>query len=738
MAGNLNLNINGDARRARQALNDVASGAERAARITDQLSRSYDHLEHEATQAQHRIDQLNDEIRDNGPTAELTAEITELQRRLATIGDERQGIQRLQAQFRRSTAAAQQLDHQLAATRRELDRLNDEYSRGGDPAVLRRIQEQQRELNRLAGIRRRIATEDEDNQHRLSRLAAEAHRAQLIRDQQARRQAEEDERNRRGFLGNAVRDAARLARRGAGAAAGQFNAAAEGVNKTDVYTKAGIIGAAIPVGVTALAAAGGAVIGAGAIAAVGIGIKGAVDGPGGQVIKDEFASLVDDLRGRFTAATADWFQPLVGSAHTFREALDEIPMEQIFADAKDFIDPLAEGVAGLAKGAGKGFAALVHEGEPVVKRLSKEFGELGDDIDESLSAISMGAQGGADALGDILDLTGAIIRGFGKMVLGAEKIYETLENAPVTGWFHDMWAEFLESDAPKDVPAFAADLDGVAQSANGVAASGDKVADAWEGAAAAMEDYEDTLHNIVDVQLGVLDAAIGYEQSLDDLTDSIKENGKNWDITTQKGRDNTEALEEAYKAALEYRDAQVANGEQVGVANARLDAQIEFLRRVAMQAGMTKEEFDRMTAGLKNFINAPQDKTITTTFVTKRIDYVSVEGRVGDGTDLRRQTGKAYASGGVVDQSGWSLVGEKGPELRWLNKGDYITDAARTAQMLTSRMGGSGSGGGASGNIGIRFAGDTNSWLAQAFMAGIANGQVQIFDSSGQPVTARP
>ena len=47
MAG-LNLNINGDARRAQQALNDVATGSERAARITDQLARSFDHLENEA------------------------------------------------------------------------------------------------------------------------------------------------------------------------------------------------------------------------------------------------------------------------------------------------------------------------------------------------------------------------------------------------------------------------------------------------------------------------------------------------------------------------------------------------------------------------------------------------------------------------------------------------------------------------------------------------------------------
>lgn len=731
----LNLNVSGDARRARAALNDVASGSERAARVADQLSRSFDHLEREATQAQHRIDELNEEIANSGPTAELNAELTQLQHRLANIGDERQGITSLRAQFRRSTAAAQQLDHQLAATRRELDRLNDEYSQGGDPNVLRRIQEQQREMERLAGIRRRIAAEDEDNQHRLGRLAAEAHRAQMLRDLQARRQAEEDERNRRGFLGNALRDSARMAQRGARRVANSALNYAD-ANQGSLYVKAGILGAAVPVGVTALAAAGGAVIGAGAIAAVGVGIKGALDGPAGAAIKNEFGSLTDDLLARFQASTDDWWQPLIGSTHTFRDALNEIPMEQIFADAKDYIDPLAEGFAGLAAGTGKGIAALVHEAGPVVDRLGKEFNDLGGDIEVAFQAISQGAAGGADALGDLIDLTGSLIRAFGMMVLGAEHIYESFKKLPVLGAAYEKLLDFWTPDDPDVIPTLAADLDGVVQSGDGVAATGNDIADAWQGADKAMEEYEETLHRIVDVQLGLLDANIGYEQSLDDLTESIKDNGKNWDITTQKGRDNTSALEDAYKAAIEYRDAQVANGEQVGVANQRLSEQIAYLEGVAIKAGMTKARFDAMTAGLKNFMAVDSNKTITVTTINKHIDYgVSVEGRIGSGEDPRTQTGKAYAAGGMVDQSGWSLVGEKGPELRWLNKGDYITDAARTAQMLTSRFGGA-SGGGASGGgratLTVAGGGEFGAFIQKL----VDTGQIQLF-VDGQPVTAR-
>lgn len=42
--------------------------------------------------------------------------------------------------------------------------------------------------------------------------------------------------------------------------------------------------------------------------------------------------------------------------------------------------------------------------------------------------------------------------------------------------------------------------------------------------------------------LGFANAEIGYQQALDDVTESVKENGKNHDINTQKGRDNMTAL----------------------------------------------------------------------------------------------------------------------------------------------------------------------------------------------------
>jgi hypothetical protein len=464
-------------------------------------------------------------------------------------------------------------------------------------------------------------------------------------------------------------------------AAGEINKVLEGPLGTGLK-----IGVGAAVGTTALAAAGGATIGAAGAGAVGAGVAGALKGPNAEIIKSEFGELVGELKGRWVDSTADWWQPVISGIGILEQGLDEIPIEQIFADAAKYIEPLAKGISGLVAGTGKGIAALVKEAGPVVDRLGKEFDELGGDVETAFTAISQGADGGADALGDLLDLTGALIQGFGMMVLGAEHLYKTLEEAPVLGWMQDKLMDFWTPDDEAAIPAFARDLDGVAQSADGVAQGGKAVEDAWEGAAAAMQDAADTADRLFDAQMGAVDASVAWEQSIDDLTDSIKENGRNWDITTQKGRDNTTQLMESINAAKAVRDANIENGMSVAEANRKYEQQIAYLESVARKAGMTKEQFDAMTKALLNYINTPQDKTITTKFVD--IHYVSTEGRIGSGEDPRTKTGRAYASGGEVAETGFSLVGEQGPELRFLSKGDYIATAAQTKAMLSGGGGG--------------------------------------------------
>lgn len=665
----INLRING-LRDAQRELNDVANGAQRTARITDQLARAYDNLEEEASEAQRALDRVNDEIADTGPTEELNAELVRLQQRLSDIGDERRGIQDLQGQFRRASASAAQLDHQLADVRRELDRLNDEYARGGDPAVLRQIQEQQQALDRLAGTRRRIAAEDENNQRRLARMAEEARRAQARRDDEDRRRSEDED--NRSFL-------RRLARRA--------SAAGDGLQGAPVPPAALAVGGAIgaAAAVPLLAAIGGALTGAIGAGVAGAGIAGAIMGDP-EKFKAEWASATDTIKAEFLGATQVFSGPTLDAIRGIGPLVKGWDLGEMFADAAKYVPVIVRGVEGFATGIVRGVSAMVDKGEPAVKALSAGLAEIGEAAGDAFEDIADGAEGGAEALGDVLGATAQIVRGFGRIVGAAEDAYGYIHEHPIEATFASAGLALpivlfdQLNDVSDQVSGTLANLGGVGSAAGGA------VKDAWEGAAAAMQDAADTADLLFETQMDLAGASVGWEQSIDDLTESIKENGKNWDITTQKGRDNTTALMDSIEAAKKVRDANIANGESVASANAKYEAQIAYLRDVASKAGLTRAQFDAMTVALLNYINAPMNKTITTRFVD--IHYVSQEGRIGSGEDPRTRTGKAYASGGSVASSGVSLFGEQGPELRFASKDDYIATAAQTKKILGSGGGG--------------------------------------------------
>lgn len=667
----INLRING-LRDAQRELNDVATGAQRTARITDQLARSFDHLENEAEDAQRALDRVNDEIANNGPTAELNAELAQLQHRLSEISDERRVGENLRAQFRRSTAAAAQLDHQLAATRRELDRLNDEYSRGGDPAVLRQIQDQQRALERLNSTRRGIATEDEQNQRRLANLAEEARRTQARRDDETRRRQEDEDNS--SWL--------RRLRRRASNAGGSLQGA-------PVPPQAMAIGAAIgaSAAVPLLAAIGGALTGAVGAGIAGAGIAGAIMGDP-ETFKQAWADATGSVKSEFLDATAVFAGPTLEAIRGIGPLVESWNIDEVFAGAVKFVPPLVHGVERFATGIVRGVSAMVDKGEPAVEALADGLAEIGDAAGDAFESIASGAEGGGEALRDVIFAVGGAIRLFGVLTQAAEETYSYIHDHPVEAAFLSMGASLpitlLDSFSDSTVAAGKA-LDETSIAAAGGAAAGESVADSWEGAAAAMQDAADTANYLFDTQMGLTDATVGWEQSIDDLSDSIKENGNTWDITTQKGRDNTTALQDSIQAAKDLREANIANKMEVSEANRQYEAQIAYLRSVATKAGLTAEQFDAMTKALLNYIAAPMNKTIVTKFLD--IHYVSQEGRIGDGTDPRRNTGSAYASGGSVAETGVSLFGEEGPELRFASKGDYIATAKQTAAL---RSGGGG------------------------------------------------
>jgi hypothetical protein len=82
---------------------------------------------------------------------------------------------------------------------------------------------------------------------------------------------------------------------------------------------------------------------------------------------------------------------------------------------------------------------------------------------------------------------------------------------------------------------------------------------------------------------------------------------------------------------------------------------------------------------LANAINSLHSKSINIAINTS----YTQEGAPGTGGTGFRNVPQ-HQWGGMVHQTGWALVGEQGPELRWLNAGDYISNASETRQFLAS------------------------------------------------------
>lgn len=718
----LDLNINGDARRARAALNDVASGSERAARITGNLTRAFAGLEDEATDAQRALDRVQREIADTGPTAELNAELTRLQGRLAAISDERRVTEGLRAEFRRASASAATLDNELAGVRRELDRLNDEYSRGGDPAVLRRIEEQQRELQRLNSIRRRIQDEDEANQARLARMAEEARRAQARReDEERRRQEEEDNRS---FLRRLRRRA-----RNAGDSVGG------GLQGAPVPPSALAVGGAIgaAAAVPLLAALGGALTGLAGFGVAGAGIAGAVLGDP-EKFAGEWATATDKVKAEFLDATEVFAGPTLDAIRTIGPLVESWNLDDVFADAAGYVKPLVAGVEGFATGVVRGVSAMVNKGEPAVEALSAGLVELGDAAGDAFEAIADGAEGGGEALGDLLVATGNIVRGFGRIVGAAEEAYGYIHEHPVEASVTSLGLALpivLFDQFNDEVAQAAVSLD-VAESSSAAFAS------TQELLAAATKKASDNIAIELGQLLGLDEATDAATKAAQELDETLKKNGYTLSGNSEKALENRDALRTVVDAWEAERAAAIAAGDgsakATDDANAALLKHLTDLRAVLSAHGANTKQLD-------DYIEAVKRASGLTVITYFRNIYSN------EGTPMERlKSGHSrlggmddYASGGPVAETGVALVGENGPELRFLNKGDEIWDAQKTARVMASRYSGGTAAGGASGGgpltLGVAGGGGALGAFLQKL---VDDGIIQLFDGTGQPVRARP
>lgn len=142
-----------------------------------------------------------------------------------------------------------------------------------------------------------------------------------------------------------------------------------------------------------------------------------------------------------------------------------------------------------------------------------------------------------------------------------------------------------------------ADADGKA------AGSAKQNADATEKEAQAAQDAANKLNSLIQALQGLQDghidaseAAVAFEQAVDDATAAVKKNGKTLDIDSQKGRDNKQALDGIASSALSLLGAQAKAGastkDLTGETQKARDSFIQVAEKMGLSAGKAADLAD--------------------------------------------------------------------------------------------------------------------------------------------------
>jgi ABC-type transporter Mla subunit MlaD len=124
----------------------------------------------------------------------------------------------------------------------------------------------------------------------------------------------------------------------------------------------------------------------------------------------------------------------------------------------------------------------------------------------------------------------------------------------------------------------------------------DEQAAALSEIADSADSARDSLDALFGVQKSFDEAAVAVQATTDDLSQSLRDNGRSFNIATAAGRANYAAARAAAEAVAEYTIAARANGDTVQQAAGKGRALTGSLRETLRAAGMTRGETDRLIA----------------------------------------------------------------------------------------------------------------------------------------------
>jgi hypothetical protein len=388
------------------------------------------------------------------------------------------------------------------------------------------------------------------------------------------------------------------------------------------------IGAIAALSVPALAGAGGLVgVGAGAGVA-GAGLAGAVAGDP-LAFQAAWATAIGGIKKEWIDASQPFVGPTMAAIHSIGPMVASWHIDTMFAKAATFVTPLVHGVEGFASGVERGVAALVDHAGPEIAVMAADLPKIGDSIGKAMSMISSQSKGGAEGLHALAVAVESLVVGTGAVVAGAEAMASGITDASnaakgffdhVPGWVQvalpplALYRAAFDAFTPDTLKAaetgksFGHALDGVALS-GAIAAEQAKVTEN-EFAALSTKLSEtkvtaDSLagsmtDKLVNSMLSSDHATLGFQESLTRLSQSFKDNGKQLDITKEKGQANREAVLAAVEANLRNYDSVLALTGSQQDATAAYNSGTASIEKQLHQVGLNQTAIDGLIGKYRN------------------------------------------------------------------------------------------------------------------------------------------
>lgn len=451
-----------------------------------------------------------------------------------------------------------------------------------------------------------------------------------------------------------------------------------------------------------------------------------------DVFQHIFIGIAKDAKNFSTVFTA----PLLRSAHLVQDAWSEAVgpgLMKAFDSLAKHVEPLIHGLTDMASNAMPGFNKAVEASGPLLDKLASLLPEIGDAVSSFFDSVSDGKDGAMKALVLIVALLSQSLRALGNTIEFLSKTFDV-----GTDWAESYGKKLGELWPPaRKVGEVIGEMNAEARRSSEIF---NLVEDAVDGtgyaskrAAQAAVALDTAMDALLTTMTTSLDSEIAYQQAIDDLAESFKENGKSIDLNTQKGRDNVRAVEDVARAAYASREAAIAaaqgqadQAQATDAANLKFHQQIEALRKQLMQLGLTKAQADALLQSWYGLADAPN---ITKSFtVERKLLGPSLGGAFGY---------RGFARGTPSAPPGWAWTGEHGPELIKFRGGEQVKTSRSSAQMAgrAARERGAGNGDGASFDVTFGAAPGGMDWFGQLVLTAIRTNKLNMY-VGGKRVTA--